>query len=111
MQIETERQGAVTVLTPRGPVVGDDAEALRNQGARAITESMARMVINAEAVVYLDSKGIEAMLDLADELAEAGQVLKICACNETVREVLEITETAAMFEHFEDVPSAVRSFL
>lgn len=111
MQIETERQGAVTVLTPRGPVVAEDADVLRSQGSRAIAESMGRMVINASAVVYVDSRGIEALLDLADELADAGRVLKLCACNETVREVLEITETSAMLEHFEDVPSAVRSFL
>jgi anti-anti-sigma factor len=111
MQIETERQGAVTVLTPRGPVVAEDADALRGQGSRAIAESMGRMIINASAVVYVDSRGIEALLDLADELADAGRVLKLCGCNETVREVLEITETSAMFEHFEDVPSAVRSFL
>jgi len=111
MQIETERQGAVTVLTPRGPVVAEDADALRREGSKAITASMGRMVVNAAAVVYVDSKGIEALLDLADELADAGRVLKLCACNETVREVLEITETAAMFEHFEDVLSAVRSFL
>ena len=33
------------------------------------------------------------------------------AANKTVREVLELTELAALFEHFEDVGSAARSFL
>jgi len=111
MQIETERQGAVMVLKPRGPLVAKDAGILRDKGSDAIAESMGRMVIDASAIVYLDSNGIEALLDLADELADAGRVLKLCGSNETVREVLEITETSAMFEHFEDVSSAVRSFL
>lgn len=111
MQIETERQGAVTVLKPRGPLVAADADVLRQAGADAIAQSMGRMVIDASAIVYLDSSGIESLFDLADELANAGQVLKLCGSNETVREVLELTETAVMFEHFEDVPSAVRSFL
>lgn len=111
MQIESERQGAVTVLKPRGPLVADDAEVLRHKGGQAIAESLGRLVVDASAIVYLDSKGIEALLDLADELSDAGQTLKLARTNETVREVLELTETAAMFEHFEDVQSAVRSFL
>lgn len=111
MQIETERQGAVTVIRPRGPLIVDDADVVRHKGGEAIAESLGRLVIDASAIVYIDSKGIEALLDLADELSDAGQVLKLSGTNETVREVLEITETSAMFEHFEDVPSAVRSFL
>ncbi|MDQ7013186.1 MAG: STAS domain-containing protein [Planctomycetota bacterium] len=111
MQIEIERQGAVTVLRPRGPLIADDADVVRHKGGEAIAESLGRLVIDASAIVYVDSKGIESLLDLADELSDAGQVLKLSGTNETVREALEITETAAMFEHFEDVPSAVRSFL
>jgi anti-sigma B factor antagonist len=111
MQIESEKQGAVTVLRPRGPLVGDDALALRQRGGEALADSLGRLVIDASAIVYLDSKGIESLLDLADELSDAGQVLKLSGTNEAVREVLEITETSGMFEHFEDVQSAVRSFL
>ncbi|MFG0243776.1 MAG: STAS domain-containing protein [Planctomycetota bacterium] len=111
MQVESERQGAVTVLRPRGPLIAEDAEVVRHKGGEAIADSLGRLVIDASAIVYVDSKGIEALLDLADELSDAGQVLKLSGTNETMREALEITETAGMFEHFEDVQSAVRSFL
>lgn len=111
MQIESERQGAVTVLKPRGPLIAEDADALRLRGADTIADSMGRMVIDASAIVYVDSRGIESLLELADELADAGRVLKLCGVNETVREVLELTETAGAFEHYEDVTAAVRSFL
>jgi len=110
MQIESERQGAVTVLKPRGPLVAEDAGAIRQRALDTIAESMGRMVIDASAIVYVDSQGLEALLDLADELADAGRVLKLCGVNETVREVLELTETSGAFEHFEDVSAAVRSF-
>lgn len=111
MQIDTDRQGAVTVLKPRGPLVQKDAEALRQKGMDTIAATLGRVIIDASAVAYLDSEGIEALLDLADELSSAGQTLKLCAVNETIREVLDLTEVASEFEHFEDVPSAVRSFL
>ncbi|MBK7406104.1 MAG: STAS domain-containing protein [Phycisphaerales bacterium] len=111
MQIETDRQGAVTVLKPRGPLVQKDAEALRDKGMETITSTLGRMVLDASAVAYIDSAGIEALLDLADELSNAGQALKLCGVNETIREVLELTDVASQFEHFEDIPTAVRSFL
>ena len=44
-------------------------------------------------------------------MSQSGQTLKICGANDTVREVLELTNLAALFEHFEDVNGAVRSFL
>jgi anti-anti-sigma regulatory factor len=40
-----------------------------------------------------------------------GRALKLCAVNKTVRQVLELTELVSHFDHFDDVNSAVRSFL
>ena len=81
MQVESERQGAVTVLRPRGPLIAEDAEVVRHKGGEAIADSLGRLVIDASAIVYVDSKGIEALLDLADELSDAGQVLKLSGTN------------------------------
>jgi len=38
-------------------------------------------------------------------------VLRLCAANKTVREVLDLTDLAGLFDHFEDATTAVRSFL
>lgn len=111
MQIHEDRQGAVTTLRPIGPLVQKDAEHFRERGLRAIAESRGRTVVDASGIAYVDSAGIEALLDLADELGAAGASLKLCAANETVREVLEVTEVGAAFEYFADVSSAVRSYL
>ena len=111
MQIESERQGAVTVLKPRGPLVAEDADALRLRGSDTIAASLGRMGSEAAACVFVARRGIESPLARADERADAGRVLKLCGVNETVREVLELTETGGAFEHYEDVTAAVRSFL
>jgi len=50
-------------------------------------------------------------MDVSDELSKGGQVLRICAANKTVREVLELTDLASHFDHFDDANAAVRSFL
>lgn len=111
MRIEEHRHGAVTVLAPSGPLVQDDARAVRDRALAIAQRALGRLVLDAAAVAYADSAGLEALLDISEALAESGQALRLAAANETLREVLELTEIAGLFEHYEDVNSAVRSFL
>ncbi|MFG0294248.1 MAG: STAS domain-containing protein [Phycisphaerales bacterium JB065] len=111
MQIQQYQHGAVTVLKPEGPLVGDDADLFRARTQSTMRSSFGRMVIDACGVPYVDSKGLEALNDLSDEMSKAGQPLRICSATETVREVFVLTNLDRLFEHFEDVGSAVRSFL
>jgi anti-anti-sigma factor len=111
MEIKEQRVGAVLVLKPEGPLKGDDVEDFKKRTAQALSESLGRCVIDATAVQFIDSTGLEALLDMNEAVAETGHPLKVCCVNETIREVLELTQLAAQFEQFPDVNSAVRSFL
>ena len=46
-----------------------------------------------------------------EQLAQSGNALKLCGVNETVREVLDLTDLTSLFEYFEDINAAVRSYL
>ncbi|MFG0284604.1 MAG: STAS domain-containing protein [Phycisphaerales bacterium JB039] len=111
LEIDERRHGAVTVVRPAGSISGDDAAALLERICDAAGRSLGRIVIDAGAVPFVDSAGLEALLDAADRMAESGQSLKLCSVNETLREVLALTGLARRFEQYEDVQSAVRSFL
>lgn len=111
MDIQTQRQGAITVIRPQGPLLGADAEQVKTALIEASGASLGRVVLDMEAVAFVDSRGLEVLVEVTEEMSEGGQALKLCAANKTVREVLELTELAGLFEHFEDVGSAARSFL
>jgi anti-anti-sigma factor len=91
--------------------VGEDADLFRNRTQSTLRSCFGRLVIDACAVPYVDSKALEALSDLSGEMSKAGQPLRICSVTETVREVFVLTDLDRLFEHFEDVGSAVRSFL
>lgn len=110
IEINERRHGAVTVLRPGGPIAGDDAAALLQRICDAAGRSLGRIVIDAGSAAFVDSAGLEALLDAADRMAESGQALKLCALNETLREALSLTGIARRFEQYEDVQAAVRSF-
>ena len=111
MEIQEQNHGAVTAIKPRGAVVGDDADALKARLLQVRSKSFGRFVLDVSGVPFVDGRALEALLDVTEELAKSGQALKLCGGNELLREVLEITDLAALFEHFEDVNAAVRSFL
>ena len=111
MEIQEQTQGAITVLKPKGALTQDEAEAFGGRLAEVHRRSLGRFVLDFSAVPFIDSLGLEALLDASERLADSGQTLKLCAENETLREVLELTDLARLFEHFDEVNSAVRSFL
>jgi len=111
MQIQEQHQGAVTVLRPEGPVVGEDAGQLKQRFAAVVGKSLGRVVVERSVVPFVDSRALEALQETTAALAEGGQALRLCGTNETVREVLELTGLSSQFEYFQDVTAAVRSFM
>lgn len=111
MEIQESRQGAVTVIKPRGPLCAQDADQFKQLALSVMERSLGRFVVDASDVPYLDSRGLEVLKETTDKLFESGRALRLCAANETVREVLEVTDLSQHFEHFSDVSAAVRSFL
>jgi anti-sigma B factor antagonist len=111
MDIQEEKKGAVMVLRPMGPLVQADVDQFKSRLKKLRIDSMGRIVVDISSVAYVDSTGLEALVEANEELSQAGQILKLCGVNETVREVLGLTDLDGLFEHFDDVTSAVRSFL
>lgn len=111
MEILEQRQGAVTVLKPQGPLCGPDAEQFLHRVQEVMGRSLGRFVVDCGAIAWVDSRGLEVLKETTEQLSEGGQALRLCGCNETVREVLELTDLSSQFEHYQDVGSAVRSFL
>jgi len=110
MEIEEQRQGAVTVVRPIGALSQENAQQFTNHAQEVRSKSLGRFIIDVSAIPYIDSKGLEALVDLTELMAQSGQSLKLCGANETVREVLDLTDLGSLFESCEDANSAVRSF-
>ena|SRR5687768_8472380 len=111
MKIHEQRQGAVTVLKPEGPLVEADVTGFKQRLIQELGASLGRFVVDMSMIPYVDSKGLEALVEVTEEMGKSGQALRMCSANKTVREVLELTHLASLFEHFEDSNTAVRSFL
>ncbi|MBY0112672.1 MAG: STAS domain-containing protein [Phycisphaerales bacterium] len=111
MEIRTQQHGAVKAVVPQGAICQGDAAAFENEVAQALSANMGRCVVDLSATPFVDSQGLESLLNLTERLADAGRLLKLCGVCETVREILDVTDLSDQFEVYEDVGAAVRSFL
>lgn len=111
MEIHELTQGAVMVLKPVGPLTEADAEQFKSRALDLVRRNLGRVVVDAAGIPFLDSRGIEALVDVTEELGQSGRALKLCAPTATVRQVLELTGWSDAFEYFDDVNSGIRSFL
>jgi|GEM_PF-346303 len=111
MTFDQQSIGAVTVLRPVGPVANaEDATQFQEQSTNLVRSSLGRFVLDATELSYVDSAGLEALVDIAEQLNAFGQALKICAMGETLAETIRVTQTAGSFEPFDQVQDAVRSY-
>ncbi len=110
MQIKEQTQGAVMVLGPEGALTQDDAEQFKGRLTEALAESSGRVVVDLSAVPFVDSRGLEVLVEANEVLIDGGRSLKLCGINETIREVMDLTGLALRFDHYDDTNSALRSF-
>lgn len=111
MTLDQQSIGAVTVLRPIGPVANpEDAQHFQEQSTKLIRTSLGRFVIDATELSYIDSSGLEALVEIAEQLKAFGQALKICAMGETLSETIRVTQNSGSFEPFTQVQDAVRSY-
>ena len=111
MVIKEQRHGAVTIVCPEGPIAGDDVEAFRKAVETLNHRTLGRCVIDLSATPFVDSKALEALLDISDSFSESGHVLRLCGVRDIVQTILQMTGLADRFDQFEDANAAVRSFL
>jgi anti-anti-sigma factor len=111
MKISTKRVGTVDVLIPHGALVDDDADSFIQSVQTRLKAPNPRFVLDLHDVPYMDSAGLEALVDAASDLQKRGGRLRLAAVSPTCREVFDLTGHSQQIEFFNAVQDAVRSFL
>jgi anti-anti-sigma factor len=111
MKLTQQQYGAVTVLRPEGSMVEADVPDVARTLKSLLDSTLGRVVVDMSAVAFVDSASLETLLDISEDLTRGGRSLKLCALNKTIRQVLDLTAIDGHFDLYDDVNSAVRSFL
>jgi anti-anti-sigma factor len=109
MKVQTRPHGNTTVVVAHGPLVTEELIDLRRAIEGASAAQTKRVVVDLADVPYLDSAGIELLLDLCNVNILPRLRPKLAALSETCREALELTSVLPRLEVFDTLENALRS--
>jgi anti-sigma B factor antagonist len=103
--------GDVTVLHMQGQIVLDDGDLVFRDAVNALIEGgRLKIVVDLADVTYIDSAGIGVMIARYLGVRRHGGDMRLANLTARSHRVMTITHLMTVFEPFESVDAAVRSF-
>jgi anti-sigma B factor antagonist len=111
MKLTYREQNGVVILEPKGKIMGGpDATLLHDQLHEFIDQSKKKVVIDLGKVDWMNSTGLGILISGLTTLRNNGGELKLANVTEKIQSLLTITKLITVFECFDSVEEAVKSF-
>jgi anti-sigma B factor antagonist len=111
MQIEERIVDDVTVLDLKGKMtLGEGDELLKDKINSLVSQGHKKLVLNLEAVPYIDSAGLGEIVRTYTSISRQGGKLKLLNVSKRIQDLLVITKLITIFDSYEDEKEAVQSF-
>jgi anti-sigma B factor antagonist len=105
-----EREGILLFDLKGRIIAGDEVGALRTAIEGLAQDGGPRVILNMQAVDYIDSSGLGTMVMCQTRLQKVSGVAKLAHLNRRNLELLLLTKIDTIFEVFDDETEAVNSF-
>jgi len=110
MNITVESYGHAVVLNMKGELTEDALSAIRREVQHQLSgKDVVDLVLNLEKVPFIDSAGLEFLLDLQERLAHKFSQVRLVGPDENVRKIFEITRLDSEFEIHQEIAEAVKA--
>jgi len=120
LQITLNDLGGIKVLTLKGRLrLGEESVEFRNKIKEALSDAdwlqqkwgwKAQLIIDLGQVDYVDSAGLGALIAARASAMHQGAELKLANLTKSLRDQLTITKLVTVFDVFDSVDAAVKSF-
>jgi anti-sigma B factor antagonist len=110
LRLSTRTVDGVMVMDCEGRLVfGEESASLRDSVKNLISQNN-HIVLNLGGVNYIDSGGLGTLVALYTTARNAGGAIKLAALTQRVGDLLQVTKLLTVFEVFDTVEEAVKSF-
>ena len=111
MEITERTIGAVTVLDLSGKLtIGEGAQLLKDKAESLVFQGRNQVIVNLDAVPYIDSGGLGQLVACYTTLAKAGGRLKLLNVGTRNHDLLSITKLVSVFDTFDTEREAIESY-
>ena len=111
MKLRQFKQGAITLLAPTEAIIEDSVTELSRKIKACLDAGETKVIIDFSSVSFIDSKGLEMLLDYLDLSMKVGGSIKIASPNQICSDIFRVTRLSNFFEVYKEIDDARRSFL
>ncbi|HUO63229.1 MAG TPA: STAS domain-containing protein [Terriglobales bacterium] len=94
MEIDVTQSSGVAIVAPRGDLDMATVQDVRRALAGLLDRGQSRLLVDLDDVGYIDSSGIGALIGAMKQARAAGGDVRLCALQDDVRAIFEITRLA-----------------
>lgn len=111
MRIQERVVEDITVLTPKGKLMGGKETNVVQEHVQSLIDGGAReLVMDLSKVKWLNSQGVGMLMSCLTKIRNAGGNLVVAGATEKVENVFMVTKLIQIFDTFDSVEEAVCSF-
>ena len=111
MEIVERTVSDVTVLDLKGKMtLGEGDEMLKDKINSLLASGKKKLLLNLEAVPYIDSAGIGEVVRTYTTVSRQGGSLKLLNLTKRIEDLLSITKLLTVFDTFDSEAEAVQSY-
>ena len=108
MKLNSYKSGSASVICPREAITQAECDQLRMMAAEASVSGTSIIILDLSEVPFIDSVGLEMMLDLERACRDQGGHLKLVGLSDNCTDILRLTDLSPRFEVLPTVEQALR---
>jgi anti-sigma B factor antagonist len=111
MKLSDYEKDGVAVLEPKGKIMGGpDATLLHEKLHELVEQSKKRVIIDLSKVEWMNSTGLGILISSLTTMRNNNGELKLANVTDKIQSLLTITKLVTVFEAFDSVDDAIKSF-
>ena len=111
MKLSDREMNGVVILEPKGKIMGGpDASLLHDKLYELIENDRKRIIIDLAGVEWMNSTGLGILISSYTTLRNHQGVLKLANVTEKIHSLLTITKLVSVFDAYDTIDDAVKSF-
>lgn len=111
MKLEQTRHGTSTIILIHGSLVNEELVKLNVAIDEILSSGVSNIVLELSDVPFIDSAGLELLLELVSRFGKLGGEIRLAALNDVCMEIFSATRMDNFYNPFTDVDSALRSMV
>lgn len=110
MDIKTRKQGEVWIMELHGRFDAFETVAFNQWLEQYLPSSKPKLIINMSGVTFIDSSALGALVKVMKRCREQAGELRLCALQQAVRVIFELTQLHKAFSLYADEEGALEGF-